>query len=52
MDSFLLSTPPPSQLDQLHTMGITYSDAECLHALEAAQGDLQTALEILMGPGN
>jgi hypothetical protein len=38
-------------LEQLHAMGITYSDSECLHALEAAGGDLQMALEILMGPG-
>ena len=40
------------QLEQLHTMGITNNDAECLHALEAAEGDLQAALEILMGPGH
>ena len=40
------------QLEQLHAMGITYSDSECLHALDAAEGDLQTALEILMGDPN
>ena len=36
------------QLEQLHVMGIT-NDAACLHALEATEGDLQAALEILMG---
>ncbi|CAI7996296.1 hypothetical protein GBAR_LOCUS1847 [Geodia barretti] len=41
-----------AHLEQLHAMGITYSDSECLHALEAADGDLQTALEILMGDPN
>jgi hypothetical protein len=39
-------------LEQLHAMGIRFSDSECLHALEAAEGDLQMALEILMGPGS
>jgi hypothetical protein len=41
-----------AHLEQLHAMGITYSDSECLHALDAAEGDLQTALEILMGDPN
>lgn len=40
------------QLEQLHFMGITHNDAECLHALDAANGDLQVALEMLMGPGH
>jgi len=39
------------QLEQLHVMGIT-NDAACLHALEATEGDLQAALEILMGGGD
>ena len=37
-----------SQLEQLHIMGIT-DDAACLHALEATGGDIQAALEILLG---
>ena len=39
------------QLEQLHIMGVT-DDATCLHALEATEGDLQAALELLMGTGN
>ena len=39
------------QLEQLHVMGVT-DDATCLHALEATKGDLQAALELLMGTGN
>ena len=32
-------------------MGITDSDAACLHALEATNGDLQAALELLLSSG-
>ena len=39
------------QLEQLHIMGVT-DDATCLRALEATKGDLQAALELLMGTGN
>ena len=45
---YSLSTSLPAQLAQLHSMGITH-DATCLHALEATNGNVEAALEILMG---
>jgi hypothetical protein len=36
------------QLNQLHSMGIK-DDAACLHALEATKGNVEAALELLMG---
>jgi len=36
----------PAQLQQLRMMGIE-DETACLHALAAADGDLQAALEIL-----
>ena len=35
------------QLQQLHRMGIT-DEATCLHALEATNGNLEAALELLL----
>ena len=38
------------QLQRLFAMGIT-DEAACLHALDATNGDLNAAIELLLGTG-